>query len=115
MPVAIKRYIEETSRLYSVLEDGLAANGDWLVGDKFSIADINAFTWTSSNGTSGIDMTPFPRVLQWIDRIAAREGVINGLKVPTVRKLPDAAAAKENVAKGKEWIAEGDKILAEAK
>jgi len=38
----IKRYQDETHRLYSVLEDGLnAGKGEWLVGDKYSVADIN--------------------------------------------------------------------------
>jgi glutathione S-transferase len=42
IPYGIKRYQEETARLYSVLEDGLnAGKGEWLVGDKYSIADIN--------------------------------------------------------------------------
>ena len=37
----IKRYQNETSRLYSVFEGQLEKNGDWLVGDKYSIVDIN--------------------------------------------------------------------------
>lgn len=42
IPYGIKRYQDETKRLYSVLEDGLnAGKGEWLVGDKYSIADIN--------------------------------------------------------------------------
>lgn len=42
IPYGIKRYQDETARLYSVLEDGLnAGKGEWLVGDRYSIADIN--------------------------------------------------------------------------
>lgn len=42
IPYGIKRYIDETKRLYSVLEVGLnEGKGDWLVGDKFSIVDMN--------------------------------------------------------------------------
>jgi len=42
IPYGIKRYQEETQRLYTVLEDGLnAGKGEWLVGDKYSVADIN--------------------------------------------------------------------------
>ncbi|KAG8627538.1 hypothetical protein KVT40_005021 [Elsinoe batatas] len=40
IPYAINRYQTETKRLYSVLEDRLAKEGDWLVGGKYSIADI---------------------------------------------------------------------------
>lgn len=42
IPYGINRYQEETQRLYTVLEDGLnAGTGEWLVGDKYSAADIN--------------------------------------------------------------------------
>ena len=38
----IKRYTDETKRLYSVLEGQLnQGQGEWLVGDKFSIVDMN--------------------------------------------------------------------------
>lgn len=46
IPYGIKRYQEETNRLYSVLESRLQEDGgrDYLVGEgkgKYSIADIN--------------------------------------------------------------------------
>jgi hypothetical protein len=50
IPYGIKRYIDETKRLYSVLEDRLSGRWeggnkrDYLVGDgkgKYTIADIN--------------------------------------------------------------------------
>lgn len=46
IPYGIKRYQDETKRLYSVLEDILKeGKGEWLVGDKYSIADINGESW----------------------------------------------------------------------
>lgn len=45
IPYAIQRYQNEALRLFSVLEDGLnAGKGEWLVGDKYSIADINGMS-----------------------------------------------------------------------
>ena len=41
----IKRYVDETERLYQVLERGLEGK-KWLVGDAYSIADISNFSWT---------------------------------------------------------------------
>ena len=46
----INRYQTETRRLYHVLEDRLAhqeahSEGLWLVGNKFSIADLACFSW----------------------------------------------------------------------
>ena len=41
-PLGIKRYQNETTRLYGVLETKLGqGKGEWLVGDKYSIVDMN--------------------------------------------------------------------------
>jgi glutathione S-transferase len=51
IPYGIKRYQEETRRLFDVVEDGLkAGKGEYLVGDKYSIVDIS----------SESPVTPFP-------------------------------------------------------
>jgi glutathione S-transferase len=43
IPYGIKRYQEETRRLFDVVEDGLkAGKGEYLVGDKYSIVDISS-------------------------------------------------------------------------
>ncbi|KAF8165410.1 glutathione S-transferase [Crassisporium funariophilum] len=75
---AKKRYLDETNRLYGVLELRLA-NRDWLAGSgrgKYSIADIKAVTWarfyTFSTGDS-IDR--WPRVKAWIELAEKRQAV----------------------------------------
>lgn len=48
IPYAINRYVEETKRLYSVL-DGHLAGRDYIVGagkGRYSIVDINAWPWS---------------------------------------------------------------------
>jgi len=114
IPFGVKRYVEETERLYSVLEDGLKAGGGWLVGGKYSVADINAYTWVSTYGTLGIDMAKYPHVLDWLARISAREGVKAGLKVPKQRQLTDNEAAMKNRETVKKFIEEANKQLEEA-
>lgn len=113
IPFGVKRYIEETERLFSVLEDGLRAGGGWLVGGKYSVADINVYTWVSIYASLGIDMAPFPHILDWIARISARDGVKNGLQEPKQRQLADAETAIKNRENTKRIIEEADKQLAE--
>ncbi|KAB8576177.1 hypothetical protein FH972_025705 [Carpinus fangiana] len=80
----------EMLRIYSVLEHHLSGkyNGvprDYLAGDgsgKYSIADMG--TWPHvkayrSVGFSDADMTPFPKLLSWIQAISQRPGVIHGI------------------------------------
>ena len=127
IPYGIKRYSDETSRLYSVLEDGLNAGaGEWLVGDKYSIVDINGesngsewkakergltpvFGWVNAHSWAGIDIEPFPKLKAWLERIRARPGAYAGLGVPT-RTKPLTKEEEEKVAKeASEWILSGNK------
>ncbi|MEE8658985.1 GSH-dependent disulfide bond oxidoreductase [Acetobacteraceae bacterium EV16G] len=72
IPYAIKRYQDETSRLYGVLDRRLASNGGWLAGTEYSIADMAAFPWTKTWKAQSIDLDQFPHVAKWRDAIIAR-------------------------------------------
>ncbi|KAF8528854.1 glutathione S-transferase [Hysterangium stoloniferum] len=85
IPYAINRYIEESKRLFGVLEIRLA-DRDYLVGPgkgTYSIADINAFTWVKL-GTDYLDS--FPGVKAWVERIATRPTVQAALNIPPPSK-----------------------------
>jgi len=111
----IKRYVEETERLYSVLEDGLAnSKGGWLVGDKFSVADINVYPWIKSHVWAGVDIAKFPKLQKWLAAIDARPGVQKGLQVPNAPAPRDGLAA-ESYAQVKEWVAKANAELEEIK
>lgn len=47
----INRYVNETRRLYSVMETQLAkSSSGFLVGDRLTIADVAAWGWVASHG-----------------------------------------------------------------
>jgi glutathione S-transferase len=88
----IERYIEETKRLYSVLEIRLS-KADWLVSDKYSIADIANYTWVRSGPLLlEIDLGKFPGVKKWVERISEREAVKRGLNIPPRTRTPEETA-----------------------
>ncbi|KAK4684653.1 GSH-dependent disulfide-bond oxidoreductase, partial [Tremellales sp. Uapishka_1] len=95
IPYGIKRYQEETQRLYTVIEDGLnAGKGEYLVGDKFSIVDISLFGWVRAHEWAGIDIAPTPKVKAWLERIAARPAVAAGTQIPP-KEAPKTGLSKE--------------------
>lgn len=96
IPYGIKRYIEETDRLYSVIEEGLTKGNGWLAGGKYSIADINVYPWIRSYAWAGIDITKYPRIGKWLKTIEARPAVQKGLTVPYA---PRAATSDEELEK----------------
>jgi GST-like protein len=94
-PYAIKRFLDETHRLYGVLEERL--DGRDFVADDYSIADIASFTWMRSYERRGVDINEFPRVKGWIERIAARPAVQKGvaIKAPAEINLATDAEARK--------------------
>jgi len=80
--VGIERYMNETNRLYGVLEARLAES-PFLAGADYSIADIANYGWVWASDFSGIDLGPFPHVKTWKETIAARTAVQKGQAIPT--------------------------------
>jgi len=76
---AIKRYRDETTRLYGVLDRQLAGK-DYICTD-FSIADIATIGWANKNEPQAIKIDEFVNVKNWIERMKSRPAVIAGLAV----------------------------------
>ena len=73
-PERLAELLDRGHALLQVMEDRLAAQ-DWLVGDKASVADICLYGYTCTAGTrGGFDMSRFPAINAWLDRIAALPG-----------------------------------------
>lgn len=82
IPYPTQRYVGETERLYGILDARLKDN-EYLVGNKYSIADIANFSWVNCALFAGIDLETFPNLHKWWTRIAARPAVKRGLNVPS--------------------------------
>ena len=80
VPYAIKRYKDETRRLYGVLDKRLAET-EHLAGE-YSIADIASFPWVARHEWHQIELGDFPNVKRWYDAIGVRPAVQRGMKVP---------------------------------
>jgi len=81
IPYGMMRYTGETERLVGILDNHLK-DKEYLVGNKYSIADINSFGWVNALRFSGIELDDFPNVEAWWRRIVARPAVQKGLAVP---------------------------------
>lgn len=57
------------------LERGLA-DRQWLVGGRYSIADISLYAYTHVAPEGGFDLEPYPAIRAWIGRVSAQPGHI---------------------------------------
>lgn len=69
LPYAIDRYVNETNRLYGVLDKHLAAHK--FCADTYSIADIACYPWIVPHEKQGQNLDDFPNLKRWFHEIAA--------------------------------------------
>ena len=67
---AIERYVNETNRLYAVLNKRLAERA--FVAGEYSIADMASYPWIVPYENQGQKLTDFPHLERWFEAIRAR-------------------------------------------
>ncbi|MDF2603561.1 glutathione binding-like protein [Sphingomonas sp.] len=70
VPYAINRYLNETNRLYGVLDRRLA-DRPFVAGDDYTIADMASYPWILPEA-QGQDLSEFPNIARWHAAIKAR-------------------------------------------
>lgn len=114
----INRYQTESKRLYQVLEDRLQAQeeksqGLWMVGGKYSIADLACFSWTNWAEWAGIPTKPFPRIEKWMSAINERPATRQGVNIPEKFAMKEAMKTKEGEEEyakhHSNWVMQGQK------
>ena len=80
VPYGIKRYTDETRRLYGVLDKRLGEAA--FLADEYSIADMATFPWVARHEWHKVALQDFPNVKRWYDTIALRPAVARGMAVP---------------------------------
>ena len=100
IPYAIKRYTDESHRLYRVLDTQLqaqkAAGKNYVAGD-YSIADMAIFDWSRGSDNHGIDITEFPTFAEWRLRVTDRPAVQRALAI-TLDQSQQISAADDKEA-----------------
>ena len=79
IPYAITRYVNETNRLYGVLNRRLQ-DRDYICG-AYSIADIACIGWAKLWERQGQNIDDFKNVKAWLERCLARPAVAKGISI----------------------------------
>jgi glutathione S-transferase len=73
----LERYLEERRKQgYKALDamERHLATGGWFVGDSMTLADIALYAYTHVADEGGFDLSPYPAVRAWVERVAAEPG-----------------------------------------
>ncbi|WP_347454741.1 glutathione S-transferase N-terminal domain-containing protein [Acinetobacter thermotolerans] len=79
IPYATERYVNETKRLYGVLNKQLIGQ-DYVAGE-YSIADMAIFPWLLRYEWQGIDLEDYPEVKAYMEQMNARPAVQRALAI----------------------------------
>ncbi|MCP5082690.1 MAG: thiol:disulfide oxidoreductase [Alphaproteobacteria bacterium] len=75
LPYAMDRYVNETNRLYGVLNTRLEGR-DFVAGD-YSIADMAIYPWIVPYERQQQDLNTFPNLKRWFETMEARPAVVD--------------------------------------
>lgn len=80
IPYAIKRYVDETARLYGVLDRRLA-DRPFVAGAHYSIADMAIYPWIVSHKWQSQRLEDFPHVQRWFNSIKERPATVRAYEL----------------------------------
>jgi GST-like protein len=75
LPYAISRYVNETNRLYGVLDTRLA-DRPFVAGEAYSIADMASYPWIVPYERQGQKLEDFPNLKRWFQTIRDRPATV---------------------------------------
>src|SRR3954452_23187007 len=80
IPYAIERYVNETNRLYGVLNKRLADRA-FVAGEDYTIADMASYPWIVPYERQGQKLDDFPHLKRWFEAIKARPATVRAYEM----------------------------------
>ena len=106
LPYAINRYVDETARLFKVMNKQLA-DREYLAGE-YSIADMASYPWIAMYRKLKQDLNDFPNLKRWYERIKARPATISAYFIgSSINTIPTVTEESKKILLG-----QGAKTLA---
>jgi len=90
-PDAVRRR-EEADQVLRLLDDQLFARS-FLVGERYTVADIAVYGYTHRAGEAGIDLDPYPNVRAWLTRVEEQPGYMEDVAPYGANAAPGAGAS----------------------
>jgi GSH-dependent disulfide-bond oxidoreductase len=94
---AMTRYVNETNRLYGVLDRRLADRA-YITGNDYTIADIASYPWIVPHKRQQQDLDDFPHLKRWFHAVQARPATVRAYELArTINTQPTVTARAKSV------------------
>jgi GSH-dependent disulfide-bond oxidoreductase len=94
LPYAIDRYVNETNRLYGVLNNRLA-DRPFVAGEAYSIADMASYPWIVPHERQGQNLADFPHLRRWFEAVRERPATVRAYEAGERYRKRDATVDEE--------------------
>lgn len=94
LPYAITRYVNETNRLYGVLDRRLADRA-FVAGEDYTIADMASYPWIVPYENQGQNLDDFPNLKRWFHAIRERPATVRAYEAGEQYRSRDATVDEE--------------------
>ena len=99
LPYAINRYVNETARLFKVLDKQLA-DRKYIAGE-YSIADMASYPWVAIYKRLNQDLNDFPNLKRWYEQVKSRAATISAYeKGITINTKPTVTEESKKILLG---------------
>jgi len=96
---AINRYVDETARLFKVMDKQLA-DREYLAGE-YSIADMASYPWVAMYKKLKQDLSDFPNLKRWYEQINARPATIRAYEIgSSINTVPTVTEESKKILLG---------------
>ena len=109
IPFAMKRYQDETRRLYEVYDQRLQ-DREYLCGDV-SIADFATFPWVLVHPWAKVSIDGLPNLQRWLNTMNERPGVQKGMQIPEPTDVAKLLAESDEKEAGSQLVKAGRSML----
>ena len=116
LPSAIGRYVNETNRLYGVLDTQLEGQ-DYIAGN-YSIADMASYPWARLYEGHDQDISEFPNLKAWLEKVAQRPATVRAFEIaksintaPSVTEEGKSILFNQTAKALRKHLQDGEKVL----
>ena len=96
---AINRYVDETARLFKVMDKQLA-DREYLA-EEYSIADMASYPWVAMYKKLKQDLSDFPNLKRWYEQINARPATIRAYEIgSSINTVPTVTEESKKILLG---------------
>ena len=99
LPYAINRYVDETARLFKVMDKQLA-DREYFAGE-YSIADMASYPWVAMYKKLKQDLNDFPNLKRWYKQIKNRPATISAYEIgSSINTVPTVTEESKKILLG---------------